>query len=1692
MKTFSPIESIKSFSPLDDEEEIAPTVTKTFSPVEKRESQHLKQFGAGILDIGAGIPALAGLIATPFKAGYHAIADDTGLKDSFVKGLDNPAMRLSGDMHEGINDLVGVEDPEGLEQLSRLGSMLIPLGTISKGAGILSKVANSAAGRTVTTIGKEPSALLGAAKAAAPYVLPFIQTTEGASKGVKAAQAAAQVGLTVGADQGIRYGLDMPTITSSYSEIDDSLIENPGKTALGAAALAASIFVGSNALAQKAANAKRLADSVGTFGSVPNNPLAMPKIGGIDPLNRLDGAVSDIYSVTRRQVEEITGQKDTADDIAGYFKGDPGVAAGALMVKGEFPGSAIRVAQRDTYQEIKAREIKLSPEDSEVYRQFVAAQNEKATRVTATMAAVNPNLDDAGSMTARFQSHRDATVSRINVKAKKIEGEIASAQQAINAKSPTAPSLRKYIFGMKGRLKLLEEDLKFWNTFGTAPTVKGFDGKVWQIAPDGQNPSIFADNVPMDKQLEFLKSIRADFVETGLVVGNRQSPFLNAGNDTSTSLATMTQINNALKAGKQNAAVMDIVGSQGRLTDNVLSFMVEQGYIDEATAGLWRRNATLGSTLFHTMNQEAIAPDLGMIARMKYILGWDTPQADEFTRPLLTQLYKNAGGIGSRAKEVFNSAAVQVAKEKDNFEKATIGAVSRQALDAGQGVKRPMNPMDATKNYLASAIEAVMQNKARAYALHELGENVTPKMIGDTANVDDSRIFVRYATRDPQRGTIIKESIDKEVESAILTRAKTDRIDEVIKQSMIEVRVGGKIEVWYVPSKTMQRGLSHHSGITTGLNRIGALQKNLYQRGTTRNIFFAPLQAAYSGMLQFLNAPANGLFYHIGDMMKGINEVFKTSLANEMANHIDRLAVTSPLFRDSKFLQSFKNTLRESVQKSLMLEIYARAGSGAKSSTAIDSMTRTAKLGDDWIGALEMKAADGATYNLIKGIYRVVSIVSRSLQDGPLVGLEMKAMNKALKEGYLVNSRPTLIDGVKIKYASPTRVRADGTIPPASYNRDTNTITIDVDRLKTETYKRVLKDGWQEANPAFAGMPHRFDNEDDFAEFVLQHELAHARQMKMGTPPLAQNASGSMFRLYRGVGKNMGPAGDTAFFTTNLAKAKHYGDVSYVDVDMSKQGDGMKFIQGHGGPDEYVTEIAWIKDRLKPFSDEAPAPFLTKDREIQANSMATDARSLSRAKAARKANIQGKDIGGDYLAYGDSESVRAIRAWVPFSGAAIQGLRALGGAMAKHPAKTTAMIGTAIVIPAIAELSFLYQFGSEEQKEAYWRQADSTRVSNMMFPNPDGKTFTQLPIEPTMRMIRAITLEMLDGMTNASNPYRPYKNEIADGAEVETGQFGHAVMTGLQSAIGLPFPPIAQAYLAASGYQGTMGVDPNAESFMAGVRPLAGQQVTAMGKDDTSMPNGVLSKAFEGVIVAFTGAIGAMGLSAFNQFTLGKESDLEERTERAAGEIGTKLLAYSRVGQLFGLDETVKTTTTSHIDKELRVMIRGLKSMQAIEQSALAGGQMAGGVTPAGNAPLAPDDHNQVMAAANAAMIAKNPRFIEAGMKISTALKQRSIIKGSDRAQPDNVGMLPWLKAGEPFTREMKYRAEQQLANIINQERVMQLYLMKEHEEMTGVKFADFAGRSPPIHLDSPFAQPSGMFEEDGSYIPTPEAQPSQ
>lgn len=113
-------------------------------------------------------------------------------------------------------------------------------------------------------------------------------------------------------------------------------------------------------------------------------------------------------------------------------------------------------------------------------------------------------------------------------------------------------------------------------------------------------------------------------------------------------------------------------------------------------------------------------------------------------------------------------------------------------------------------------------------------------------------------------------------------------------------------------------------------------------------------------------------------------------------------------------------------------------------------------------------------------------------------------------------------------------------------------------------------------------------------------------------PELPQPAPDTI-RLYRGEGAGgAAKPGEVAhegsgmtggWFTTDLEKAKLYGDVKYIDVTRD---DLAHFAQGHGGPDEFVTDNSKFRTEAKPIENsEVPAvaaqePAISRSPEQQA------------------------------------------------------------------------------------------------------------------------------------------------------------------------------------------------------------------------------------------------------------------------------------------------------------------------------------------------------------------------------------------------------------------------------------------------------------------------------------------------------------
>jgi len=1557
------------------------TIIPSTQPVDEN-NDYARHALASFMDIPAGLVALPGLI----QAGGTAVKRlATG--ESVEGSMDNTLLRTSQKMTEGVNNMLGIQQPEEFEQLARLSSLIVP--TPDK----FSKVGSLIA---------KPGLVQKAGDLIGMLTMPFAQVTPEATAGVKAAQVGLQASVGVGADQGVRALTDQPLMMKTFENDDANwMYENPIKTAVGVAAVTSLGFLARNAYTQRLANIDALNKQANSFGPVPKDLMPEPEPSGSIGLGaRMFNSVVDAQQIVHDQVLKATGDVDAANKVIAGIKVNPAAAAQDFTPTGIFPNSAIRVDKGNTLKDIILDTKMFAPEDMEVFNQGVIASNEMRNRVTATMHQINPHIINDGGQLPYVRNK----LNDLDQYAAKLKKDIDDADAMIHEDITSAKDIaaqRKFIDETKVKLQNIESSVLNWSTFShdmkNLKSITGKDGKVWRIQDDiaSGEQSIFTKNATIDEQLEFLRSLGIDNVKTGLRVGDASVPHLNATiPGVKSVLAEDFQIFNAIKKMRENPRVMAVVEKYGKLTDKVLDYMVEQRRLSPEIREQWRRNATMDGITLYAPGIESVQPEFGLIARVKYVLGWNTPEANEAVIPLLRKM--STKGMLARAKTQAKVAGQMLAKEKnDRAQGSLIGSMNQEAVDAGMGINNPMNPMPALESYLAAVFEHTVQNKARAFALSKIASTVSRSTIENKA-IDDALIVARYDTVNPVNGTTLS-SPDTGIQQAMRTRSGIQNIKE-LEKDLVSVYEDGIQVRYYVPNATMRHGLMFHSNLVEGVHRIGAQMKMIYQQGTTRNILFAPLQAAFSTFMHMLTSPARGIIYTPVDAARGITHKLVVGLANETADHLDMLLRDAPgLFKFAPFLNSFKEAMRETVEKSLMMEIGSTTGANTSGGLAIESVTKVARVSNQWAGALD-SYGHGKTWGIMKGIYRYGSILNAALQDGPLIGLQLKAMRQELNKSYGVISKPAVIDGVKIVYKSPP-MKENGKIPPAQYDRETNTIHIDVDRLR-----KAHKSGWKSDKPQYANMEKQFDNADDFAEYVLQHELAHARQAKQVDAP-----------------------------------------------------EGLA-------------------------------------RELDANAQATTARRLTRIDAAGKANIIGKHGGGDYLAMGSSEFVRNFRAWVPFAGAAIHSMRALGKAFKDDPVKTGIAMATVVGVPAAAELVGLYNLASDEQKEAYWRTSSSSRVANIYIPNPDGRTFTMVPVEPLLRVPRAIFIEGLDSVTNWSNKYRPYRSDYVQD-DVSSGQFMHSFISSLQSVINLPMPPLAGATLALAGYSWPLGVDPNSQSYLGAPRPLAGQQITAMGRDQASMPEGSLDSSTEALFNALGGFIGTLAVSTYNQFMLGNESGIIERVDRAVTDAANRVGQYSRVGTLFGLDDSAKLSRSSALDRELRPMEKGLKALSLMVDAQVMGNMQPGLTSPAGNIQIAPDNPEQFEQIRAGAMLLRDPRFKHAKESISTAFRQIAIIKSTDRIQEENKGMLPWLseKVGEPWTRSDKMKAENDLTRIINQERTIQLYMMKECEEAYGFRYADYAGKSPPIRFDSPFdGDHEPLASAPESYIPTPDAPSSQ
>lgn len=149
----------------------------------------------------------------------------------------------------------------------------------------------------------------------------------------------------------------------------------------------------------------------------------------------------------------------------------------------------------------------------------------------------------------------------------------------------------------------------------------------------------------------------------------------------------------------------------------------------------------------------------------------------------------------------------------------------------------------------------------------------------------------------------------------------------------------------------------------------------------------------------------------------------------------------------------------------------------------------------------------------------------------------------------------------------------------------------------------------------------------------------------------------------------------------------------------------------------------------------------------------------------------------------------AVEAFIPYSNAAVQGIRRFGTQWAKHPYKTTAAVTSLVILPKLWEAA---TFGNDPE---YQKLPARTRYRNIIVgKNADG-TFIQLPMPPEYEAIGAIAGDFL-GKYKDGNPvkWRDASDAIVN---AYTPPFVSGALQGATQGGGSDHSPIDQSVVGA-------------------------------------------------------------------------------------------------------------------------------------------------------------------------------------------------------------------------------------------------------------------------------------------------------
>jgi hypothetical protein len=938
-----PRETMRLIPVPQDDQEVAAPKTMKLVPVqeEERDPQYVRQFGAGVIDLLGGPPALAGLAETALigvpKAIHRSWVDDEdflpALADEF---LNSAGIKAAGAVHKFANETMGVGEPEGWEQGARLLPSLFPLGSgvVSSGAGKLSSLLGitSAGGRRAMELG-------------AQIATPMIQVPQGASKAAKLASIGIQGGLTVGIDQGLRSYLDQPTILSGGTVKLVPAEDELSRMALAGVAATAAIL-GRNFIVQR--NAAKTRD-VSVIGNIPATD---PKTK-LPVLDQVKGSISDARDNFVARARAIGVPEEEIENILELLKTDYISMAQAQSMSGEWANSGVK--SRKSLAELQSDIDNLDDYTRKVLETGIAADQEMKNRYNATMQQLSTN--NAAYRKANIERHTKRIADNLK-KLKEFEDGIPG--------TPVDPKeLEKRIRRTARINDYHAKRILFWQKYGDGAYITGKSGKKYKIGgPEDGETSIYDKSFSLEEQKKFLEDIEAPLIRTGLYTNDFKEKFIKElVPGEKRHLSTEAQLTNTINRMKNNPAAMDVVRNIDDFTASALDYLVKKGRLNEQTAALWKRNHTLDGLRLYLPGREATTTSPSALMRLRYLLGWSTPEANETI-------------------SLFEDFANKALKVESGAIRTMPGNLEQQAVSQGKGITNPVQAIPALQQYVAGIIEHANMNNARVNALDLLARRVGPDSLPETVAFP----FETFNPEFPIKKELIKEN-QPLIDRFIPGYGKND----LDPNNIVTLYKNGTGYRYWVPDAELRNSIDIMPHYRPGFLGMMNKMRGLNQLGTSRNIFFAPVQAMFSTQFNMVTAPTHGIRYTPWDAAKGIGQLLSLGMRNESKALYQRwfgdTLVGSPEAA-AHFSRDFENHL---------FGKFMRETGGLHSSTSLqDAQTRMPDVLERWSGASSLP---GNTYGFMKGVYRYLSIVNHALQDGPMWGLQLKILNKELAAG---------------------------------------------------------------------------------------------------------------------------------------------------------------------------------------------------------------------------------------------------------------------------------------------------------------------------------------------------------------------------------------------------------------------------------------------------------------------------------------------------------------------------------------------------------------------------------------------------------------------------------------------------------------------------------------------------------------------